>query len=85
MKGKEPKGKMKHHAEKKHEEKTEKKEHFKKGGAVHKAEGHKPKHRMDKRARGGKIMTPSSPLSGAEPKGLPGGGKAQSKPDKECD
>lgn len=33
----------------------------KRGGAV---KGEKPKHRMDKRARGGR-MTPKSPLSGA--------------------
>lgn len=40
----------------------------KKGGKVaHKAEGKKPHHRLDKKARGGKIMTPKSPLSGASP------------------
>lgn len=39
--------------------------------------------RLDKRARGGKISTPSSPTSGAMPGGLPGGGKMQTKPDKE--
>ena len=59
---------------------------MKKGGKVHKAEGHKAKHRIDKKARGGKIATPKSPLSGAEPKGLPGGGKGMSAPlDKEMD
>lgn len=34
----------------------------KKGGTVH---GHHARHRLDKRARGGR-MTPSSPLSGAD-------------------
>lgn len=34
----------------------------KKGGKVH---GHHARHRLDKRARGGR-MTPSSPLSGAD-------------------
>ena len=29
--------------------------------------GKKPHHRLDKKARGGKIMTPKSPLSGAAP------------------
>lgn len=47
-------------------------EPLKKGGAAKKKHGGKvhgemPKHRMDKRARGGKIMTPKSPLSGAAP------------------
>lgn len=49
-------------------------EPLKKGGAVkkkkhemHHAHGEMPKARMDKRARGGKVMTPKSPLSGAAP------------------
>ncbi len=42
------------------------------------AHGEKAKGRLDKRARGGKVMTPSSPLSGAEPKA---GFKEQSTPD----
>ena len=48
--------------ERKHGGRLEKKkEHRKRGGKV---EGKKPEHRMDKRARGGR-MTPASPLSGA--------------------
>ena len=39
----------------------------KKGGKVMKAHGKKAHHRLDKKARGGKIMTPKSPLSGAAP------------------
>jgi hypothetical protein len=41
----------------------------KKGGGkvVQKAAGKKPMHRLDKKARGGKIVTPKSPLSGAAP------------------
>jgi len=39
----------------------------KRGGSVH---GKKPEHRMDKRARGGR-MTPKSPLSGATVKEMP--------------
>ncbi len=39
-------------------------------GKAHLAHGGKVKHRADKKARGGKTMSPSSPLSGAEPKGL---------------
>lgn len=39
----------------------------KKGGKVMKAHGKKPHHRLDKKARGGKIMTPKSPMSGAAP------------------
>lgn len=45
-------------------------EPLKKGGKVKKAahaHGGAAKHRLDKRARGGKIMTPKSPLSGAAP------------------
>lgn len=44
-------------------------EPLKKGGKVkkmHHAHGGAAKHRLDKRARGGKV-TPSSPLSGAAP------------------
>lgn len=42
--------------------------HKKHGGKVaHKAEGKKAMHRLDKKARGGKIMTPKSPMSGAAP------------------
>ena len=57
------------HSEKRKERKhggrlEKKKEHRKHGGKV---EGEKPKHRMDKRARGGR-MTPESPLSGAAAK-----------------
>ena len=51
---------------------------LKKGGKAVKAHGHKTKHRLDKRARGGKMktITPSSPLSGAAPKEeRPGFGK----------
>ena len=84
------KGKMKH----KEHEKHEKKEAYKKGGHVkaheekeeskekkaHKAHGKHPKKRLDKFKRGGVVGTPSSPLSGAEPKELPGGGKGQNKP-----
>lgn len=40
-----------------------------------KVHGVSAKARLDKKARGGKVATPSSPLSGAEPKGLPAGGK----------
>ena len=47
-------------------------EPLKKGGkvkkAAHHAHGGMAKHRADKRARGGKVMTPKSPLSGAMPK-----------------
>lgn len=39
----------------------------KKGGKVH---GHHARHRLDKKARGGR-MTPSSPLSGADGSNLP--------------
>lgn len=57
---------------------------LKKGGKVHKAEGEKPKHRLDKRARGGKVITPGSPFSGAMPKEQrPGFGKSMT--DKESD
>lgn len=46
-------------------------EPLKKGGAVkkkmHHAHGEMPKHRADKRARGGKVGSPSHPLSGAAP------------------
>lgn len=65
-------GKVKHHMETLKEERAEH-HHYKKGGKVHEAHGHKSKKRLDKRARGGR-MTPSSPLSGAEPKGIPGAG-----------
>lgn len=37
------------------------------GKVAHKAKGKMPMHRLDKKARGGKIMTPKSPLSGAAP------------------
>ncbi len=51
-----------HREERKHGGRMmKKKEHKKHGGKV---EGHKPEHRADKRARGGR-MTPASPLSGA--------------------
>lgn len=56
-----------------------------KGKMPHKVHGVSAKARLDKRARGGKIATPTSPLSGAEPSGLPGGGKAKAKPNKEND
>lgn len=62
-----------------------KKEHKKKS---HEAHGSKAKERSDKRPRratGGKIATPKSPLSGAEPSGLPGAGKGENTPDKEND
>lgn len=56
----------------------------KKGGKVMKAHGKKSHHRLDKRARGGKIMTPKSPLSGAAPSKMrPGFG--ENKLDKEDD
>ena len=58
------------------------------GGKVHKAHGHKTKERSDKRTRlktGGKVATPKSPLTGAMPQGLPGGGKGENKPDKSND
>ena len=46
-------------------------EPLKKGGAakkkMHHAHGGAAKHRLDKRARGGKITSPSHPLSGAAP------------------
>jgi len=61
---------------------------LKTGGKVHKAEGHKAKERSDKRPRlktGGKVSTPKSPLTGAMPSGLPGGGKGENKPDKSND
>jgi hypothetical protein len=47
------------------------------GKVVGKAPGGKSKHRMDKRARGGRIATPSSPFSSAHspaPKSAAGGG-----------
>jgi hypothetical protein len=65
-----------------HEEKEDKKkidtgedgetpdEPLKKGGKVkkaHHAHGGAAKHRLDKRARGGKVTSPSHPLSGAAP------------------
>lgn len=58
-------------------------EPLKKGGAAkkkaHHAHGEMPKHRADKRARGGKVMTPKSPLSGAAPsKNRPGFSEKQS-------
>ena len=62
-------------------------EHKKHGGKVHKAHGHKAKERGDKKPRlatGGKVSTPKSPLTGAMPSGLPGGGKGF-KMDKEND
>ncbi len=74
-------GKVKHHVEHEKAEHVEH-HHYKKGGEVHKADGHKAKMHLAKRARGGKVATPSSPLSGAEPKGLPGGGKGENRP---CD
>jgi hypothetical protein len=43
-------------------------EPLKKGGKVMKAHGEMPKKRADKRARGGKVGSPSHPLSGAAPK-----------------
>lgn len=49
----------------------------KKGGKVMKAHGKKPHHRLDKKARGGKIVTPKSPLSGAAPNKMrPGFGES---------
>lgn len=48
-------------------------EPLKKGGTAkkkhhgHHAHGGAAKHRLDKRARGGKVMTPKAPLSGAAP------------------
>ena len=50
----------------------------KRGGKVaHKEHGKKPAHRLDKKARGGKIMTPKSPMSGAAPtKMRPGFGES---------
>lgn len=71
-------------------------EEKKKGGAVkrasggrishmHEAHGKKAKHRVDKKARGGKVGTPGSPLSGAMASGLPGGGKGEKTPDKSND
>lgn len=67
------------------EDEVEHESKMNKGGAAKKAHGHKGKHHMAKRARGGR-MTPGSPLSGAEPKGLPGGGKGVNAPiDKEMD
>lgn len=57
-------------------------EPLKKGGAAkkkHHAHGGAAKHRLDKRARGGKVMTPKSPLSGAAPtKMRPGFSESQS-------
>lgn len=55
---------------------------------AHKARGHKMKARADKRPRlqtGGKVSTPKSPLTGAMPQGLPGGGKGEKTPDKSND
>lgn len=54
------------------------KESFKKGGSVKKKAGHaggkKPGHRLDKRARGGRMGGGHSPLSmAANAKGRPGG------------
>ena len=80
--------KEKEHKKKEHEKlatggevkKHEKKEHKK----AHEAHGEKSKPRVDKRARGGK-MSPKSPLSGAEPSGLPGGGKGENAPDNHND
>ncbi len=54
------------------------------GKVAHKAPGKKAHHRLDKRARGGKIMTPKSPMSGAAPtKMRPGFG--ENKTDKSDD
>lgn len=68
-------------------EKADKKEDkednkFSTGGAARKAHGVSPKARLDKKSRG-KKATPGSPLSGAMPSGLPGGGKAQTSGGKE--
>jgi hypothetical protein len=60
-------------------------EHKKDGGKVHKAAGHKSKESAVKRARGGRIATVKSPLTGAMPTGLPGGGKGENRPDKSND
>ena len=53
------------------DEPTGKDEPLKRGGEVkkkaHKAHGEKAKHRLDKRAHGGRVITPKSPLSGAAP------------------
>lgn len=58
-----------HVEESEHEEKGD--EPLKKGGAAkkkgHHAHGGAAKMRLDKRARGGKVVTPKSPLSGAAP------------------
>ena len=75
------------HGDRAMEHAEEKEAGYNKGGVAkgHKAHGHKGKGHMAKRARGGR-MTPSSPLSGAEPKGLPGAGKGVNRPvDKEMD
>jgi len=57
-------------------EKKGEKKHLRHGGEV---KGHKPGHRLDKRARGGR-MTPSEPLTGA---GDVHGGVAAEKNDRE--
>lgn len=56
---------------------------FKRGGKVHKADGKAAMKRADKKSRGGKTMSPSSPLSGAEPKTNRPGFSASAKVDKE--
>src|SRR5258707_433268 len=73
-------------------EAKDEKDSFKKGGHVAKkrkhgghVDGHKPAHRMDKRARGGRMSGGHSPFSMAENvKGRPGG-KYDGTTDKEDD
>lgn len=71
----------------KHEEDGD--EPLKKGGGVkkksHHAHGGAAKHRLDKRARGGKVMTPKAPLSGAAPSKERPGFSEKGKLDKEDD
>lgn len=62
-------GAVKEKAHKKEEKHEKAEKHEKKEKKAHKVHGEHAKHRLDKKARGGKISTPTSPLSGAYPKG----------------
>lgn len=49
------------------------------GKRPHKVHGVSAKARLDKKARGGKVATPTSPLSGAAPAGINDEGKGKAK------
>lgn len=75
-------GKAKESKADRKEDKKEEKVHLATGGVARKAHGVSPKARLDKKSRGKKATT-SSPLSGAMPSGLPGGGRAPTSGGKE--